>query len=234
MQAIILCGGKGERLGSVTNTVPKGMVRLDGKPLLEYQIDWLRNNGVTRVIFACGYLSEAIQDYFGDGRKFSLQIDYSIEAEQLGRGGAIKKAWKKLLPEQAFIVTNGDILTEINLTNVVVVHKRLPNIKATICLFPYKSFYGVVKCDEDNFASAFEEKPTLPFWINGGIYIFEYDIKDYFPDKGEHELVVFPRLVRERLLYCYKSQEPWRSIETIKDLNKRSNSFKKSYAFNNS
>lgn len=223
MQAIILCGGKGERLNPLTNNCPKGMIKIEGRPLLEYHLQWLKKNGITNIVFACGYLSEQIQDYFGDGRKFLLNIDYSIEKEQLGRGGAIKKAWDKLEQDKPFIVTNGDIYTEMDLQRAIKVHLEKKNIKATICLFPYRSSYGIVGSNHNDLVEKFEEKPMLPFWINGGIYFFEYDIRDDFPDNGDHEVTTFLLLIQRGLLSCYKSNEFWRSIETTKDLNEFSN-----------
>ena len=217
MQAIILSGGRGERLDPLTSFCPKGMIKVNGKPLLEYHLEWLKNYGIKKVIFACGYLSEEIQDYFQDGKKFSIEITYSIEDEQLGRGGAINRAWEMLNLDEMFIVTNGDIYTEMNLKKAINFHKSQSG-KATICLFPYKSSYGIVNFNDNNQVEKFNEKPALPYWINGGIYIFEYDLKKYFPHKGDHEITVFPVLSQEKLLYCYKSTEYWRSIETIKDL----------------
>ena len=93
MKAIILSGGKGERLRPFTENCPKGMIQIEGKPILHYQIEWLKKSGVTEVIFACGYLNEKIREYFGDGWKLGIKADYSIEEKPLGRGGAIKKAW---------------------------------------------------------------------------------------------------------------------------------------------
>ncbi|KAF0190263.1 MAG: nucleotidyl transferase [bacterium] len=115
MQAIILAGGRGERLSPFTNTRPKGMLEIEGKPILEYQLEWLKKHKVKRVVFACGYLSEVIKEHFGDGGKYSLEIDYSIEKTPLGRGGALKKAWEKILPGGLVIATNGDIYTEMDL-----------------------------------------------------------------------------------------------------------------------
>ena len=222
MQAIILCGGKGERLNSLTVSCPKGMITIEGKPILEYQIEWLKRHGIKKIIFACGYLYEQIQHYFEDGKKFSLDIDYSIEDKQLGRGGAIKKAWSKLKPDERVIVTNGDIYTEMDLRKALSTHierEKTNKIKATICLFPYKSSYGIVKTNKDGLIESFDEKPALPFWINGGIYVFEYDVKDSLPDKGDHETTTFPEFVNKGLIYGYTSREYWKSIETIKDIN---------------
>jgi NDP-sugar pyrophosphorylase family protein len=222
MQAIILCGGKGERLNSLTVNSPKGMINIEGKPILEYQIEWLKRHGVNHIIFACGYLHEQIQDYFGDGKQFSIKMDYSIEEQQLGRGGAIKQAWSKLKPGEKVIVTNGDIYTLMDLKKALSIHvekEKANKIKATICLFPYKSSYGIVKTNKDGLIESFDEKPDLPFWINGGIYIFEYDVKDSFPDKGDHETSTFPEFVKRGLIFGYTSKEYWRSIETVKDVN---------------
>ena len=226
MQAIILCGGKGERLNSLTTNCPKGMINIEGKPILEYQIEWLKRYGVTKIVFACGYLHEKIQEYFKDGTKFGVEIDYSTEQEQLGRGGALKKAWIKLDKCQNVIVANGDIYTELDLTKVISVHNekiKQKGIKATICLFPYVSSYGVVLIDSENLINNFQEKPILPYLINGGIYIFEYEVGEYLPEKGDHETSTFSRFTHEKLIYGFRSGDYWKSIETIKDINELSN-----------
>ncbi len=229
MEAIILCGGKGERLNSLTVDCPKGMINVEGKPILEYQIQWLKKYGIKHIIFACGYLHEQIQNYFGDGEKFSLEIDYSIEEQLLGRGGAVKKAWGKVESDERIIVTNGDIYTEMDLNKAINAHVekiKTDKIKTTICLFPYKSSYGIVQTNSNGLIESFDEKPELPFWINGGIYIFEYDVKDYLPDKGDHETATFPEFVKKGLIYGHTSREYWRSIETIKDINEFSRELK--------
>ena len=222
MQAIVICGGKGERLGSLTSNCPKGMVRINGKPLLEYQLEWLKKHGVNEIIFACGHLYEQIQEYFGDGNKFSIRANYSIEDKPLGRGGAIKKAWQKLPREDIVIVTNGDVYTEMDLKNAVLVHKEKSKnnrVEGTVCLFPFQSSYGIVMIDGEHKINSFEEKPILPYWINGGVYIFNYSVKNHLPEIGDHETEVFPGLVTRKLLYGYTSNSYWRSVDTIKDVN---------------
>lgn len=219
MQAIILCGGKGERLSPFTNNCPKGMIKVEGKPILEYQIEWLKKYGIDHVIFACGYLSEKIKEYFTDGQKFGVKIDYSVEDVPLGRGGAIKNAWGYINKGNQIIVTNGDIYTELDLLNVLRAHNEKKSILATICIFPYKSPYGIVRVDKNGFVEDFEEKRRLPYWVNGGIYVFNYDMKDYLPDIGDHEMTAFQELSKRRLLYAFKSQDYWKGIDTVKDLN---------------
>ena len=222
MKAIILAGGRGERLSPFTNTCPKGMVKIDGKPILEYQIEWLKKYGVDEVIFACGYLHEVIKNHFQDGSQWSINIKYSIEDEPLGRGGAIKKAWglvNSKNSKESIIVMNGDVFTEMNLAQTFKAHKEKKGVIATVCLFPYKSPYGIVRMNEDGLVQSFEEKRTLPFWVNGGIYIFEDFVKDYLPEKGDHETTTFPELSRKGLLHGYKSTDYWKGIDTVKDLN---------------
>lgn len=217
--AIILAGGKGERLSPFTNNCPKGMLKIDGKPILEYQIEWLKKYEIKKIIFACGYLHEVIRDYFGDGKKFSVNIDYSIEDEPLGRGGAIKKAWELIKSNELIIALNGDVYTEMDLNKVIKSHIENKDIIATICLFPYKSPYGIVRLDKDGMVESFEEKRTLPYWVNGGIYIFESDVIKYLPQKGDHETTTFPELAKKGLISGYKCLDYWKGIDTVKDLN---------------
>ena len=222
MKAIILAGGKGERLRPFTNNRPKGMVKVEGKPILEYQINWLVQYGVTEIIFACGYKYEVIKEYFEDGKKSSLKISYSVEENPLGRGGGVKKAWEKIKNNEPIIVTNGDIYTDMDLERAIQAHKE-QNKKhgtiATICLFPYKSPYGIVRFGENGIVESFEEKRALPFWVNGGIYIFEHEVKDYLPVTGDHETTTFQELAAKNLIYAYKSIDYWKGIDTVKDLN---------------
>ena len=220
MKAIVLAGGKGERLRPFTNECPKGMVQIEGKPILEYQIEWLKKYGVKEVIFACGYLSEKIKEYFGDGKKFGIKCHYSVEDEPLGRGGALKKAWHYLVDDgEPVIATNGDIYTELDLSEMVNFHKSKKNILVTMCLIPYKSPYGVIRVSDDDLITGFDEKRKLPYWINGGVYVFNYDAVNHLPEKGDHETLTFPKLAEKKLLMGYKSNAYWRSIETVKDLN---------------
>ncbi len=147
-----------------------------------------------------------------------MKIDYSIESEPLGRGGAIKKAWDLIIDKEAVVVMNGDVYTEMNLNKTINSHKEKAGIIATLCLFPYKSPYGIVRVNEAGLVYSFEEKRTLPFWVNGGIYIFEHEVKQYLPDSGDHEIATFPELAKMEKLYGYKCTDYWRGIDTVKDM----------------
>lgn len=122
MKAIILCGGLGTRLGEFTKQIPKPMLLVKGKPMLEYEIEYLKKYGITDIILAVGYLKEQIIDYFKDGKEFEVNINYSID-NQLGTGGAIKKV---NLTED-FIVLNGDTFVEVNIYNLTNYHYKNSN-----------------------------------------------------------------------------------------------------------
>jgi NDP-sugar pyrophosphorylase family protein len=218
MQAIILAGGKGERLRPYTNDRPKGMVEVLGVPILAYQVRWLRANGIDRVLFSCGYYSEVIRDYFGDGAKFGLRADYVIEEVPLGRGGGIKLAFGQLEPgDDPVVVTNGDVITNFPLRDMVAEH-RASGATATVYLAPYFSPFGIVELDDQGHVCGFREKPELPYWINGGVYVLNREIQALLPDKGDHEVTTFPRLVEHEQLRAYCSRAYWQSVDTVKDL----------------
>lgn len=218
MYALIIAGGEGERLRPLTVDRPKPMVHVAGRPILEHQVDWLRDQGVANVIMLCGYRSDVIRDYFGDGSRFDIAIEYSIEDEPLGRGGALKKG-AALLPadEQIVIATNGDIITNQPLAPVLQRHRK-KNAVATVMLAPLRSPYGVTRIARDGQIKSFDEKPVLPYWINAGVYVLSREFFKLLPERGDHETSTFPNLSERGKLYGYKSKAYWRAVDSFKDL----------------
>ena len=216
--AIILAGGKVERLRPYTNDRPKVMVEIAGKPILAWQIEWLKSFGITKFVLTVSYKHEVVEDYFGDGSKFGIEIDYSIEETPLGRGGGIKKAFQsQLLAGQSdVVVCNGDIITKLDLSRMIDEHLK-QKVLVTLLLVPYISRWGVVKVDEqNNHISGFEEKPKLPYWINGGIYLFNREVEPMLPEKGDHEKETFPKIPKEKFL-GFKDEGFWRAVDVVKD-----------------
>ncbi|MBI2019842.1 nucleotidyltransferase family protein [Candidatus Daviesbacteria bacterium] len=215
--AIILAGGKGERLRPLTNNKPKVMVELDGKPILAWQIEWLKSYGITKFVLTVSYKHEVVQEYFGDGSKFNIEIDYSIEETPLGRGGGIKKAFKSKLLEREnnVVITNGDIISKANLSKMIEEHLK-NNALITLMLIPYLSRWGLVDVDEQNHILGFREKPKLPYWINGGVYVFNRGVENLLPDKGDHEYETFPKIPKERF-FGFKDEGFWRAVDVVKD-----------------
>lgn len=218
MKAIILAGGKGERLRPYTDDRPKGMVEVLGVPILAYQVRWLQSSGIDKIAFSCGYHHDVIESYFGDGTKWGMRFDYVIEEVPLGRGGGIKLAFSSLDPEDdPVVVTNGDVITNFALTDMIAAHQQ-SGAMATIYLAPYYSPFGIVDLGEDDRVSGFREKPELPYWINGGVYLLNREIYDLLPDKGDHEVETFPELVKRGQLRAFCSRAYWQAVDTIKDL----------------
>lgn len=227
MQAIILAGGKGERLRPFTQDRPKCMVEVLGVPLLGYQLEWLSAQGVTDVIISCGYRHEVIEQYFGSGEKWGVRLQYSVESQPLGRGGALKLAFQILaLGEDLCLATNGDVVTNVRLKPLIQAHRQ-NGCLATVVLAPFISPYGIVEVDAEDRVVAFHEKPELPYWMNAGIYVLSREVEPLLPDQGDHEDSTFPRLAQERRLGAYKSRAYWRSVDTVKDISEVSKELEK-------
>jgi NDP-sugar pyrophosphorylase family protein len=217
MHALIIAGGEGQRLRPLTDDRPKGMVAIGGKPILQRQVEWLRDNGVTHAVLACGYRHDVIQEYFGDGSSFGLSIDYSIEATPLGRGGALKLAFRQVPPEAEIVIaTNGDNLNSQSLAPMLRQHKRTGAV-ATLLLTQLRSPYGIAR-QRGRHITGFVEKPLLPHWLNAGVYVLNREFLEACPDVGDHEDTLFPKLAAEGKLYAFRSKAFWRAIDTIKDL----------------
>lgn len=215
--AIILAGGKGERLRPLTNDRPKPMVEVGGKPIIAYIIEQLKREGVEEAVIACSYLKEVIQEYLKDGADFGMKITYSVEDSPLGRGGGIKQAMKYLSEgwENALVV-NGDQLWKLDVNGLVERHLAGGSL-ATLVVTPLKSPFGIVEFNGDNQVLGFKEKPILPHWINAGIYVFNKNIEPLLPEVGDHEVETFPKLPKEKFL-VFQSTQYWRCIDTVKDL----------------
>ncbi len=216
MYAVILAGGFGKRLRPLTDDKPKPLVEVAGKPILMWQIEWLKRQGVTDFVLAVGYLGGKIFDYVGDGAHLGVRVHYSVEREPLGTGGAIKNALR-FVEGDTFIVVNGDILTNLSISRLV--ESLGGHVIGAIALTPLRSPYGIVDVNEAGNIVEFREKPTLPYLINAGVYAFKKDIASYLPDRGDIEVSAFPRLAREGRLKGVKYLKAyWKSIDTIKDL----------------
>ncbi|MFA5157982.1 MAG: nucleotidyltransferase family protein [Patescibacteria group bacterium] len=213
-KAIILVGGEGTRLRPFTYEVPKVMLPIHGKPMVQHIIEQLQAHGVNEIILAARYKAEQIKDYFGDGKKFGLKIYYVIEKTPLGTAGPLRLA-KKFLNESFYIVW-GDILSHLDLTDFASFHREHGGL-ATVALTTVSdpSRYGVAMLN-GNKVIGFIEKPkkeNAPSnLINSGIAIMEPEIIDkYVPKTGKTmvEYDIYPKLAAEGKLYGYPFQGQW-------------------------
>jgi mannose-1-phosphate guanylyltransferase len=210
--AVVLVGGEGTRLRPLTYETPKSMLPVMNRPFLEHQVEHLQRHGVDRIVLACGYRPDAIRAHFGD------DLEYVVEPEPLGTGGAIAHAGRGI--GETFVVANGDVLTDLDLTALVAFHRER-GARMTIALHPVDepSRYGVVVTDADGAVSAFVEKPApgtiAANTINAGTYVVEPDVLELIPEGRavSVEYEVFPALVGAGL-YARSFTGYWRDIGT--------------------
>ncbi|BCU70223.1 nucleotidyltransferase family protein [Stygiolobus caldivivus] len=215
MKAVILAGGFGKRLRPLTDERPKPLIEIAGKPILEWQIRWLKKFGVTSVFILAGYKKEVLIDWVSKNQeKLGVPIAILTEDQPLGTGGAIKRLQGFISPNEKFFVLNGDILTNLDLS-------KLEDQKsiAIISLVPLRSPFGIVKVDNEGNITQFVEKPVLKdYWINAGIYRMNSEVFEYLPEKGDIEKETFPLLAQKGLLKGITFNDVyWRSIDTLKD-----------------
>ena len=214
MQALILVGGEGTRLRPLTDSVPKSVMPLAGRPFLSYMIDWLGRHGVDEVVLACGFKADQVREVLGEGG--TPRLRYVEEPEPRGTAGAIKFAADEL--PGRFLALNGDVLTDLDLTSLMSFHERRRS-SATLGLYPVQDAtgYGLVRRSEDGAVLEFLEKPEQPGAgeINAGTYVLEHAVLDLIPD-GEMvsiEREVFPRMIGEGL-YGLPLDGYWMDIGT--------------------
>ncbi|WP_232835868.1 nucleotidyltransferase family protein [Actinocorallia populi] len=216
-QAVILAGGNATRLRPYTDRVPKALVDVGGRPILEHQVEWLAAEGVEHVVVSCGYLAEMMRRHVL-GRTFPLRVSLAVEERPLGRGGGLKHAARSLpFADEPWLGLNGDILTRFPLADLVRQHADSGAL-ATLGVTALKSPYGIVDIAADGRITGFDEAPVLPHWINAGIYLFEPGMRGLLPDLGDHETATFPRLAAGGRLGAYEIDGYWRGIDTAKDL----------------
>ena len=208
------------RLRPLTDDRPKALIPVKGRPISEYLIEWLtKQGGVDAITFACGYKWERLKEHFGNDFH-GAHIDYSVESEPLGTGGAVRKAISDFQSDELLIVVNGDIITDLPLERMVTAHKQAGDISASMLVVPYRSRFGVVKIDKLKMVRGFEEKPAFPdVWINGGVYVLNArKALKYLPTKGDIERETFPNLVQRGELMSFPHYGDWWFVDSLKDL----------------
>jgi len=221
LKAVILVGGPGTRLQPLTYSLPKSLVPVLNRPLMEHMIAYLKQFGVEDIILTLNYLPDAIRNYFGDGRDFGVSLTYCLEKDPLGTAGAVKNAGAYL--DSTFIVLNGDIFTEMDLSDMLSFHIK-KKAQATIALtwVDNPSAFGVVETDSNSRVKRFIEKPppgqATTNWINAGAYILEPEVLEHIPINQHYmfEKGLFPRLLDAgEPVYGYPYRGYWLDMGTL-------------------
>ena len=198
MKAVILAGGLGTRLRPLTNKKPKPMLPLGKKPLLEYLIEWIKTNGVKEIVLCVSYLHKMIEDYFEDGQKFGVKIEYAISSKPLATAGQLKTAQKFI--DDTFVCVYGDSIFDFSLKNMIDEHKEKKSF-ITMGLYEHKTFikYGVVDTKNNGKVLSWNEKPEIKSKINMGCYIMEPNILNFIPKNKPYEMdVVIKKAISKR------------------------------------
>jgi len=217
MRAVILAGGEGRRLRPYTTVLPKPLMPVGDRPILERVISQLREAGVDRVTMAVGYLAPLLQAYFGDGSRFGLPIDYSLEQVPLGTAGPLSLIDP---PAEDFLVMNGDLLTDLDFGDLVAAH-RASGATATLAVFQkeVQISLGIVEVDETNAIVGYTEKPTLSYAVSSGIYCFSPDILEMIPADARLDLpdLVKALVLEGRKVQAYPFEGMWLDIGRPED-----------------
>lgn len=215
MEAIILAGGKAERLGAAADGRPKALVPVAGRPLAAYQVGLLVSAGVERVIVSC---SAGTEDQFASELAgLGAEIVPAPEAEPLGRGGGLRFAAAARKEEGEVFALNGDELVDLDLDAMLGRHRET-GAAATIAVAPLKSPFGVVDLGEDDVVTGFREAPELPNWVSCGVYVLGEEAIERLPERGDHEDTTLPELAAEGRLLAFRNTGLWLTVNTPKDL----------------
>ncbi|HBM55705.1 MAG TPA: mannose-1-phosphate guanylyltransferase [Acidimicrobiaceae bacterium] len=216
MRAVVLVGGFGTRLRPLTSDLPKQMLPIVDRPMIEHVVGHLAAHGVEEVVLSLGFLPDAFRDAYSDGRCAGIPLHYAVEPEPLDTAGAIRFAAEDAGIDEAFLVLNGDVLTDLAVDELIGFH-RASGAEATVSLTPVDdpSRYGVVPTDADGRVTGFVEKPPAGAapcnWINAGTYVFEPSVIDRI-EPGRRvsvEREVFPAMADEGVLYGLRSEAYW-------------------------
>ena len=232
MQAVIMAGGKGTRLATVTKNIPKPMVPIEGKPLLEYQIENLKENGVRNIVLIVGHLGDVIRDHFGDGSAFGVEVSYFVEETPLGTAGALAKIKDRL--EDSFFLVFGDLFININYDRFLTFHQEKG---ALISLFahpnshPYDS--DIIIADDESKVTGWSYKKDVRTedyrnLVNAGLYVMQKAAVDEIEkiqrvkgeDKVDLEKELIIPLIAISPIYAYHSTEYVKDIGTPDRLQK--------------
>lgn len=210
MKAMVLCAGYGTRLGNLTREIPKAMLSIEGKPILSYILQHLRNHGCTEVAINLHFKPELIQDYFGDGSKWGLRIHYSYEEKLLGTAGALRNFQRFFENESRFLIQYGDIITDQNLTEMFEFHRE-NNAAATLLLHQRHNSNSAVTLDEKSRIIGFLERPSDEArrtvqspWVNSGLAVLTPEVLQLIRAPSDLPRDIYPLLIPSGSLYGFR------------------------------
>lgn len=226
-RVILMVGGLGTRLRPLTKDTPKPMLHVGGKPILQTIVEKFASYGFVNIVMCVNFKSNIIQDYFGDGSKYGVNIEYTFEDKRMGTAGALSLL--KNIPDEPFFVMNGDLLTNVNFEHLLNFHLK-NNSLATMCVREYdiQVPFGVVEIDDKKIVSI-EEKPVHKFFVSAGIYMLSPSVIDYIPENDFYDMpTLFEKLIeKEEKTLSFAIKEYWLDIGRIEEYEKANNEYHK-------
>ncbi|MBW2971274.1 NDP-sugar synthase [Candidatus Woesearchaeota archaeon] len=229
MKIVVVAGGLATRMRPITEEIPKCLIDINGKPLIQHQLEFFKEHGYTEFIFNVAHLAEKVEEYFGDGSEFGLTIQYIDEGEELrGTAGSVKLD-EDLITEDNFIVFMGDNLTSMDFDKFIEFHQQKGGV-ATICMRPLPAGYqssSVITLHKDKRIKVFLEKPPMEEiekykdekrFINSGIYCFKREVFKLIPPNTKYDFAkqLFPDIMKKKLgIYGYVTEEFFREIGRV-------------------
>ena len=225
-KVVLMVGGLGSRLRPLTETTPKPMLHVGGRPILQTIVERFASHGFTDIIMCVNYKADIIKEYFGDGSRFGVNIEYVLEKERMGTAGALSLLEKR--PQEPFFVMNGDLLTNVNFENMLQYHLD-NNAAASMCVreYDFQVPYGVVNI-EDGKISSIEEKPVHRFFVSAGIYMLNPECLDLIPNGYYDMPALFEKLIQqgERAI-SFPLREYWLDIGRMEEYEKANREYNK-------
>lgn len=219
-KVVLMVGGLGTRLRPLTENTPKPMLKVGNKPILQTIVEKFAEYGYTDIIMCVNYKSHIIQDYFGDGNSFGVNIEYILEEQRMGTAGALSLLKEK--PNESFFVMNGDLLTNVNFEHLHDFHTKNNSI-GTMCVreYDFQVPYGVVNIKDSQILSI-EEKPTHKFFVSAGIYMLSPEVLKYIPENVFYDMpTLFEKLIGEKKnAISFPLREYWLDIGRIEEYKK--------------
>lgn len=217
---VLMAGGRGTRLRPLTHSLPKPLIPVGGKPILEWTISSFASQGFYRFFMSLNYKSQMFRDFFGGGERLNVQIDYLQEESEMGTAGALQILPTR--PEQPFFVMNGDVLATVDLREVLDFHTRT-GADATVCVYEYSIQipYAVAQCDGTRLVDL-KEKPSQSFLINAGIYCLSPAFLDLWTagERADMPDLLQALIDRGGTVSAFPLKEYWRDIGRPEDLSK--------------
>lgn len=219
-KVILMVGGLGTRLRPLTENTPKPMLKVGNKPILQTIVEKFAEYGYTNIVMCVNYKSHMIQDYFGDGKEFGVNIEYVLENQRMGTAGALSLLKNK--PNEPFFVMNGDLLTNVNFEHLHNYHLS-NNSLGTMCVreYDFQVPYGVVNIKNSKIVSI-EEKPTHKFFVSAGIYMLSPEVLEYIPENQFYDMpTLFEKIISKgKNAISFPLREYWLDIGRIEEYKK--------------